>query len=186
MVLCLLPALVMTWQLNTGQLGPDPAKYLMQGTGEWSLRVLMVVLLAAPLAQRGWQVVFRYRRLLGLTVFSYACLHLLLFAQVYVGWDPVILLEELSERPYIIVGFSAWLLLLPLALTSSDAARRYLGRRWRQLHRLVYPAAVLIWLHMVWLVRSDLGEAVVYAVAITGLLVWRVRRYEKRARRSLR
>jgi sulfoxide reductase heme-binding subunit YedZ len=179
---CLLPLLVLSIQLGTGQMGPDPAKRLMQGTGEWGLRGLILVLLAAPLAKRGWPMLFRFRRVLGLSLFVYVSLHLLLFAQVYVGWSLTLLAEELKERPYVLVGFSAWLAMLPLALTSTDRARRWLGRRWRQLHRLIYPATVLAWLHVFWLVRSDVGEALFYGVIFAALLLWRVRRLQLRAR----
>jgi len=179
---CLMPLLVLSIQLGTGQMGPDPAKRLMQGTGEWALRGLILVLLAAPLAKRGWPMLFRFRRVLGLSLFVYVSLHLLLFAQVYVGWSLTLLAEELKERPYVLVGFSAWLAMLPLALTSTDRARRWLGRRWRQLHRLIYPATVLAWLHVFWLVRSDVGEALLYGVIFAALLLWRVRRLQLRAR----
>ena len=179
---CLLPLLVLSVQLGTGQMGPDPAKRLMQGTGEWALRGLILVLLAAPLAKRGWPMLFRFRRVLGLCLFVYVSLHLLLFAQVYVGWSPTLLAEELKERPYVLVGFSAWLAMLPLALTSTDRARRWLGRRWRQLHRLIYPATVLAWLHVFWLVRSDVGEALLYGAIFAALLLWRIRRLQLRAR----
>lgn len=173
---CMLPLLVLSVQLGTGQMGPDPAKRLMQGTGEWGLRGLILVLLAAPLAKRGWPMLFRFRRVMGLSLFVYVSLHLLLFAQVYVGWSLTLLAEELKERPYVLVGFSAWLMMLPLALTSTDRARRWLGRRWRQLHRLIYLATVLAWLHVFWLVRSDVGEALLYGVIFAALLLWRVRR----------
>ena len=174
--LCLLPLAQLSLQLASGDLGPDPAKRLMQGTGEWGLRGLAIVLLAAPMAQRGWRGLFRYRRVLGLSLFFYVSLHLLLFAQVYVGWSGTLLAEELKERPYVLVGFAAWLAMLPLALTSTDRARRWLGRRWRQLHRLIYPATVLAWLHLFWLARSDVGEALVYGVIFVALLGWRWQR----------
>ena len=179
---CLLPLIALSIQLGAGQLGPDPAKRLMQGTGEWGLRGLVLVLLAAPLARRGWPVLFRFRRVLGLCLFLYVSLHLMVFAQVYVGWSGPLLVEELKERPYVLVGFSAWLAMRPLALTSTDRARRWLGRRWRQLHRLIYPATVLAWLHLFWLARSDLGEALIYGVIFAGLLLWRIRRTQLRAR----
>jgi sulfoxide reductase heme-binding subunit YedZ len=180
--ICLLPLAQLSFQLASGDLGPDPAKRLMQGTGEWGLRGLAIVLLAAPLAQRGWRGLFRYRRILGLSLYLYVSLHLLLFAQVYVGWSGALLAEELKERPYVFVGFSAWLAMLPLALTSTDSARRWLGRRWKQLHRLIYPATVLAWLHLFWLARSDVGEAFVYAALFAALLSWRVRRAQLRPR----
>ncbi len=180
--LCLLPLAQLAFQLASGDLAPDPAKRLMQGTGEWGLRGLAIVLLAAPLAQRGWRGLFRYRRVLGLSLFFYISLHLLLFAQVYIGWNGALLVRELKERPYVLVGFSAWLALLPLALTSTDRARRSLGRRWRQLHRLIYPATLLAWLHLLWLARSDVGKALVYGVAFAVLLLWRLRRAQLRPR----
>ena len=173
---CVAPLALLAWQLAAGQLGPDPAKYVMQGTGSWALRVLLLVLCAAPFARLGWRGLFRFRRALGVAVFVYATLHLLLFAQVYVGWDAPLLMEELEERPYVLVGFAAWALFLPLALTSTDAARRWLGRRWRLLHRLVYPATMLAWLHIYWLARSDIAEALIYGALFGALLAWRVRR----------
>jgi sulfoxide reductase heme-binding subunit YedZ len=181
-ILCLLPLGLMIYELVSEQLGPDPAKRLMQGTGEWGLRGLLLVLLATPLAQRGYRGLFRFRRMLGLTLFLYLCLHLLLFAQVYVGWSGELLYEELKERPYVMVGFTAWCALMPLAATSTDRARRWLGRRWRQLHRLIYPAAVLAWLHVLWLARSDVGEALIYGALFAALLGWRLRRYLTTAR----
>ena len=108
-LLCLSPLAWLLWALMLDQLGPDPAKVLMQGTGEWALRGLAVVLLATPMAKCGWPGLFRYRRMLGLCVFLYVSLHLLLFAQVYVGWSATLLLEELQDRPYVLVGFTAWL-----------------------------------------------------------------------------
>ena len=175
-LLCFSPLAWLLWALMLEQLGPDPAKVLMKGTGEWALRGLALVLLATPMAKFGWSGLFRYRRMLGLCVFLYVSLHLLLFAQVYVGWSATLLFEELQERPYVLVGFSAWLMLLPLALTSTHRARRALGRRWRQLHRLIYPATVLAWLHLLWLARSDWGEALVYGAVLGVLLGWRMRR----------
>ena len=177
-LLCLSPLAWLLWALMWDQLGPDPAKVLMKGTGEWALRGLALVLLATPMAKSGWPGLFRCRRMLGLFVFLYVTLHLMLFAQVYVGWSATLLFEELQERPYVLVGFTAWLTLLPLALTSTHRARRALGRSWRQLHRLIYPATVLAWLHLLWLSRSDWGEALVYGAVLGGLLAWRVRRWQ--------
>ena len=176
LALCLAPLGVMSYQLMSGQFDPDPAKRLMQGTGEWALRGLAITLLATPLAQYGWRSLFQYRRMIGLTVFLYVSLHLLSFSQVYVGWELDLLLEELSERPYVLVGFAAWCMLMPLAATSFSSARRRLGRRWRQLHRLIYPATILAWFHLFWLSRSDVGEALAYGAIFLALLGWRLRR----------
>ena len=168
------PFLWLLWAVVQDSLGPDPAKVLMHTTGEWALRFLVVVLLARPLSQWGWPLLFRVRRMFGLFVAFYASLHLLVFAQVYVGWSGAILAEELAERPYVVVGFSAWLLLLPLSITSLHSLRRRMGRHWRSLHRAVYLIALLATLHVLWLSRSDVGEALLYALIFGGLLGWRV------------
>lgn len=181
-VLCLLPFLWLVWLAATGGLGPDPAKTLMLETGEWSLRLLVVTLLVSPLRQwTGWALVMRLRRMLGLYAFFYACVHLASFGHFYIGWSGALLAEELAERPYIAVGFAAWLLLLPLALTSTRGWQRRLRRNWQRLHRLIYPAAVLACLHLLWQARSDIGEALVYSVMVGLLLGWRLWRARERA-----
>jgi sulfoxide reductase heme-binding subunit YedZ len=173
-IACLLPFLVMAFAAVANTLGPDPAESIMHQTGEWSLRLLALTLLLAPLRQlAGWARPLRYRRMLGLFAFFYACVHLVSFGQFYVGWDPLILLEELAERPYITAGFAAWLLMLPLTLTSTRNWQRRLGRRWVKLHRLVYPAALAACLHLLWQARSDIGEALVYGLVFALLLGWR-------------
>ncbi len=174
-VLCLLPFARLLWQALGGGLGPDPAKAIMLDTGEWALRLLALTLLASPLRSwAGWSLPLRLRRMLGLYSFFYACLHLMAFGQFYLGWSWQLLLEELTERPYILMGFGSWLLLLPLALTSTRGWQRRLRRNWRRLHRLIYPAAVLACLHLAWQARSDIGEALVYAAVFAVLLGWRL------------
>ena len=110
----------------------------MHVTGEWVMRFLVLVLLATPLARYGWPRLARYRRMLGLYVWFYATLHLLVFAQVYIGWSGEQLLEELADRPYVLVGFLAWLILVPLGITSARVIRKKMGKYWRQLHKLTY------------------------------------------------
>ena len=148
----------------------------MHVTGEWVMRFLVLVLLATPLARYGWPQLARYRRMLGLYVWFYATLHLLVFAQVYIGWSGEQLIEELAERPYVLVGFLAWLILVPLGITSAQAIRKKMGRHWRQVHKLTYVVAVLGWLHLLWLSRSDVGDAVIYGVIFVLLLGWRLKR----------
>ncbi|NCG05559.1 MAG: sulfoxide reductase heme-binding subunit YedZ [Gammaproteobacteria bacterium] len=159
----------------TNSLGPDPAEHLMHVTGEWVMRFLVLVLLATPLARNGWPRLARYRRMLGLYVWFYATLHLLVFAQVYIGWSGEQLIEELAERPYVLVGFSAWLILVPLGITSAHTIRKKMGRYWRQLHKLTYAVAILGWVHLLWLSRSDVGEAVIYGTVFVILLSYRVK-----------
>ena len=185
-VLCALPFLWVLYAAIAGGLGPDPAEALMHITGEWALRFLALTLLMSPLrAWTGWSLLIKLRRMLGLYVFFYACIHFFTFLQFYIGWTPGRLLEELVERPYITLGFTAWLLMLPLAMTSTRRLQRRLRGNWQRLHRLIYPAAVLACLHLLWQARSDVGEALVYIAVFSVLLGWRVRRLAHRQRRSM-
>ncbi|MEP5764571.1 MAG: protein-methionine-sulfoxide reductase heme-binding subunit MsrQ [Halieaceae bacterium] len=180
-VAALLPLLLMIIAAATDRLGPDPAEALMHGSGEWGARLLLLTLAIAPLrAWLGWGWLLQLRRMLGLFSFFYACLHLLLFLNFYLEWSAAAVWEELLERPYIAVGFTAWLLLLPLALTSTQAMQRRLRRNWQRLHRAVYAVAVLVSLHILWQVRSDAGEALVYCLLFAGLLAWRLIQFWKK------
>jgi len=174
-LLCLLPFVAMLYGALSNSLGPDPGEQLMHISGEWAIRFLALTLLVTPLRHwTGWQVIFKLRRMLGLYAFFYACLHLLVFLQLFVGWLPEALLEELLERPYITVGFASLVLMLPLALTSTRGMQRRLRRNWQRLHRLVYPAAILACVHLLWQTRSDVGEALVYSVFFGVMLGWRI------------
>jgi sulfoxide reductase heme-binding subunit YedZ len=180
-VLCLLPFAWLVYGAASNGLGPDPAESIMHITGEWALRLLLLTLLVSPLRQwAGWPVVLKLRRMLGLYAFFYACIHLLSFSHFYIGWTAAALIEELAERPYITVGFAAWLLLLPLAVTSTRTMQRRLRRNWQRLHRLVYAVAVLACCHILWQARSDIGEALVYILLFAVLLAWRVKRFTAR------
>ena len=172
---CLLPFLALARAVATNSLGPDPAEHLMHVTGEWVMRFLVLVLLATPLARYGWPRLARYRRMLGLYVWFYATLHLLVFAQVYIGWSGEQLIVELAERPYVLVGFLAWLILVPLGITSASIIRKKMGRHWRQFHKLTYVVAIMGWLHLVWLSRSDVGDAVIYGALFSVVLFYRLR-----------
>jgi methionine sulfoxide reductase heme-binding subunit len=174
---CSIPFAWLVYLAVEGGLGPDPAESIMHTTGEWTLRLLALSLLISPLKQwlrSPWM--HKLRRPAGLWAFFYSVLHLMTFAHFFIGWTPAILLEELVERPYITVGFLAFLLLLPMAVTSTRGMQRRLKRNWVKLHTLVYPAALLACIHLWWLSRSDVGEALVYIVVVVGLLSLRVRR----------
>lgn len=171
---CLLPCMALVIAIVTNSLGPDPAEHLMHVTGEWVMRFLALVLLATPLVRNGWSRLARYRRMLGLYVWFYATLHLLVFAQVYIGWSGEQLAEELADRPYVFVGFVAWLILAPLGITSARVIRKKMGKYWRQLHKLTYVVVILGWLHLLWLSRSDVGDAVFYGVIFGLLLGYRI------------
>ena len=123
-LICLVPFLLLVNAVAINSMGPDPAEHLMHVTGEWVMRFLVLVLLATPLARYGWPRLARYRRMLGLYVWFYATLHLLVFAQVYIGWSGEQLVEELADRPYVLVGFLAWLILVPLGITSATQSVR--------------------------------------------------------------
>lgn len=162
------------YQALGGLLGPDPGKVLLERLGQGALCLLLLTLALSPLrCLSGWPGWLRLRRQLGLWCFAYACLHLLAWLAFLLGFDPGALGTELAERPYILVGFAAWALLLPLALTSNRTSMRRLGAGWQRLHRLVYLALVLALLHFLWVVRSDLGEWLVYAAVAALLLALR-------------
>ena len=184
-LLCLLPFAELFWLAVNAQLGPDPAEALMKETGEWAARLLILCLLVTPLRHlSGWGSVVKSRRLLGLFCFFYASVHLVLFLHFYLGWVPARVLEEILERPYISVGFTAWLILLPLAITSTQGMQRRLRRNWQRLHRGIYPVAVLVSLHYLWQSRSDIGEALLYSSLFGLLLAYRVLRHLKKRRNA--
>ena len=166
-------------------LGANPVEALLHELGRWGLKFLLLGLAITPLRRwTGWGWLHRFRRMLGLFVWFYATLHLLVFAQVFIGWSGEQLIEELAERPYVLVGFLAWLTLVPLGITSAPTIRRKMGRHWRRLHRLTYAVVVLGWLHLLWLSRSDLGDAVIYGVVFAALLYYRIRAFLPKAHRN--
>jgi len=160
------------------QLGANPAEALIRATGDWTLRGLCVVLAVTPLRNLlGWPELARFRRMLGLLVFAYASLHLLSYAWFDMGFDLVDTLQDIVKRPFIWLGFSAFVILLALAATSFNRAMRWLGgRRWQWLHRGVYLVAVLAVLHFWWMRagKQDFDEVLLYAAILAGLLGWRL------------
>ena len=160
----------------SGELGANPVEALLHHFGEWSLRLMLATLAITPLRRlTGWSQAVRLRRMLGLFAFFYAALHL----ATYVVLDRSLLVEEviedLTERPYIMVGFAAFVLLVPLAATSTNAmVRRLGGRRWRLLHRLAYFAAAAGVVHFWWLVKADVREPLIHAAILALLLALRL------------
>lgn len=187
--LCALPLLGMVWDTTHGGLGANPIQALINRTGLWSVRLLLITLAVTPLRRltgTAWPV--RLRRMLGLYAFFYAMLHLLVYLALDQALMPALILTDLS-RPYILVGYAAVALLIPLAVTSTDGMMRRMGARWKRLHRLVYPAAVLAVLHYLMLTKIALRPPETYAVLLALLLGYRVvyrlhRRYGRRVRRG--
>ena len=169
------------------RLGADPIATLTHETGQWALRLLLATLAVTPLRiVSGWSWPLQYRRLLGLWAFGYACLHLSIYLALDLGGYWLQIVDDIAERPFITVGFLAWLLLVPLAATSTRGMMRRLGRRWLQLHRLAYLAAGLAVLHFLWLVKADLREPLLHAAILAALLLlrlpWLRMRFERRRR----
>ena len=164
-------------------LGANPVDELQDELGEWALRFLLLTLCVTPLAvtlRKPWLA--GIRRMLGLFAFTYVSLHLLNWLVLDQWFDLRAIAADIAKRPYITVGMAAFLLLVPLAVTSTAGWMRRLGRRWHRLHRLVYPAAILGCVHFWWQVKADWREPLVYATVLALLLGWRFRR--ARMRRS--
>lgn len=155
-------------------LGPNPSREMLHFTGKTALNLLWIGLLASPLQRLTGEVQWiRPRRIIGLFAFGYALLHFVIYAALELGLDFSDLAREIVKRPFIIVGTLALLLLVPLAVTSTDRMMRRLGRRWQTVHRLVYPATILAVWHFWWQVKKDLTEPMLYAAALALLLGFR-------------
>ena len=182
----LAPFALLVWDGLGDGLGAEPIEEVTHRTGKTALVLLLCSLAVTPLRRRtGWNGAVRFRRLLGLFAFFYACLHLAtyLFDQEFL---PEYIVEDVVEHPYVTAGFTAFLLLVPLALTSTQGMIRRLGKRWLKLHRLVYAAAALAVLHFVWLVKKDLTEPLVYAAVLALLLAFRLPMLSGRRKRPPR
>jgi sulfoxide reductase heme-binding subunit YedZ len=174
-IACLLPLARLVWLGLDDGLGANPIESISRSTGTWTLVMLLATLCVTPLRQiTGWTELVRVRRLLGLFTFFYGCLHFVNWIVVDQFFDWPAMIKDIAKRPFITVGFSAFLLMLPLALTSTDAIRRRLKRNWGRLHKLVYAVPVLGVLHYWWLVKKGVQTPLPYTVAVTVLLGWRV------------
>jgi sulfoxide reductase heme-binding subunit YedZ len=187
-VLCLLPLLWGLWDVWQGNLGANPIEEITHRTGDWTLRFLLITLAVTPLRQWfGWGWLLRLRRMLGLYAFFYALLHFLTYLVLDQFFDWPEILKDILKRPYITVGFIAFLLLIPLAVTSTNSMMRRLGKRWGQLHKLVYVATAAGVLHYLWLVKADYRQPLIYAVILVVLLAarsWRQRRMSYTPKRT--
>lgn len=171
----LIPLLWLGWLAWNQQLGTNPVEALSHRTGDWSLRFLLLTLAVTPLRRlTGWNRVQRFRRMLGLFAFFYVCLHVTVYLVFDQFFDLAALMADVMKRPYLSVGFAAFVLLIPLAVTSTNRMMKRLGRHWQRLHRLVYPIALLAVLHYLWLVKADRSEPLMYAGILTLLLGYRL------------
>ena len=173
--LALVPLGILAWRGATDGFSANPIEDITHFTGDWTLRFLLITLSVTPLRRlTGWNRLLRYRRMLGLFAFFYASLHFLtwLVLDQFFDWDEIV--KDIAKRPFITVGFSAFLLLVPLAITSNNRMVQKLGARWRTLHKLVYVIGTLGVLHFLWLVKADVREPVIYALVLITLLVLRL------------
>jgi len=184
---CLIPLVLLIIDVVHDNLGANPIETINRYTGDWTLRILLLTLTVTPLRlMTGWQALGRFRRMLGLYAFFYAGMHFLSFAWLdqYFQLDAII--QDVIKRPYITVGFTSFMLLVPLAATSTQAMiRRLGGRRWRLLHRLVYVAAVGGIVHFLWLVKSDLTQPLIYGAVLACLLGYRLWAKHRRSATSI-
>jgi len=174
-IVCLVPLAMLVWDGFHDALGANPIEKITHRTGDWSLRFLLITLSVTPLRKIfGWKQLIRLRRMFGLFAFFYVCVHF----SVWIVFDHFFDLDEISKdivkRPYVTVGFTAFILLIPLAITSTNKMMKRLGARWKQLHQLVYVIAVLGILHYLWLVKADVLQPVIHAIILLTLLSVRV------------
>ena len=173
-----LPFWYLVWGAFNDALGANPAEYLIRSTGELALRFLCLTLAITPLRViAGLPELLRIRRMLGLFVYFYACIHLLSYSWLDMGFEWIDIAADIAKRPFILVGFTAFVLLTPLAATSFNRAILSLGaRRWQMLHRVVYGIAILAVLHFYWMRagKSNFAEVIVYGAIWAALLLWRV------------
>lgn len=182
--ICLLPFLRLFYLAINDGLGPDPIETLHFETGDWTLRFLLITLSCTPLKLLfHWTFQLRFRRMLGLYAFFYASLHFCVYfvLDLSLSWEQIV--EDVPKSPYVLVGLTAFLLLVPLAATSTRNMVRRLGKNWKKLHRLVYLAAVLGIVHFFWLVKADLTEPFIYAAILTVLFGIRLVNAANNARR---
>ena len=172
---CLVPAIILSYKIILNQLGPEPIKYITHHTGEWTMRFIILTLLMSPLRKLTNSIIWiKYRRMFGLFVFFYATLHLL----TYIGldyrfdWEP--LLNDVVKKKFIFIGFAAWVLLIPLVITSTTKMKIILKKNWKILHRLIYIIAIFGVLHFIWLSKTIYFEPLIYLIIVGVLLILRI------------
>jgi sulfoxide reductase heme-binding subunit YedZ len=179
-IACLFPLGQLLYNGYTGDLGTNPIETITRFTGSWALILLLATLSVTPARRMtGWNDLIKFRRMLGLFAFFYAALHFATYLGLDLYFDFSAIVKDILKRPYITVGFSALVLMIPLALTSSARMIRRLGKRWQQLHRFIYLIAILGVVHFYWLVKADIRRPAQYGFILAALLAYRI--YNKRA-----
>lgn len=189
----LVPLAILLYEFQTNRLGVDPVREILFHTGTTALVLLVLSLAVTPVTIAfGWKQVIPLRRPLGLYAFLYVCLHLLTFVWLDYGFDVAFLIDGIIEQKFVLVGFAAFLLLIPLAVTSTKGWQRRLGKRWKKLHKLSYLIIVLVLIHFIWLVKNVYVEPGIYAgiVALLFLARWqpvkqKLLRWQRRLRSKL-
>ena len=173
--MALIPFIWLLLKVFQNDLGPDPAQALSIETGEWALRFLLLTLAITPFRQifRVAEIA-RLRRMIGLFAFFYASIHFLSWMAFILAFRWLAIAEELVERPYITVGFLAYVILFLLGVTSTNSMVRRLGKNWKRLHKFVYAASILAIVHLLWILRTDVTEAVIYGFLLAILLGYRI------------
>lgn len=180
-IVCLIPLSAYIFLLFTDSLGANPIEAITRRIGDWALRILLIALAISPLRRlTRWNNLVKYRRMLGLFAFFYVCVHLSLYITFDKFFDIYEIIDDIIKRPFITAGFSAFILLVPLAITSTKKMIERLQHRWILLHRLIYILAMLAVLHFWWMVKIDTREPAIYAVILAGLLGFRLFFYFKR------
>jgi len=175
-LLCFVPLGILVWSALTGNLGANPVEFIQHATGDWTLRFLVFTLCITPLRKLlKLPDLIRFRRMLGLFAFFYACLHFLTYLGPDQSFDLAAIWKDVAKRPFVTVGFTAFVLLIPLALTSTAGwIRRLGGRRWQMLHRAIYISAICGVIHYYWLVKSAVLRPLTYGAIVAVLLLWRL------------
>jgi sulfoxide reductase heme-binding subunit YedZ len=174
-IVCLVPLVRLVWLGITDNLSANPIEFIERSTGFWALFILLATLTLTPirlLTGRAWQI--QLRRMLGLFMFFYVCLHIVTYIWLDFAFDWVGITKDIAKHPRILVGFAVFILSVPLAITSTNSMMRRLRERWKQLHQLVYLIAILAIVHFWWLVKKDIREPLLYALILAALLGIRV------------
>jgi len=173
---CLGPLAALLWKYHADDLGANPIEVITHATGDWILRFLLITLAITPLrklTRQPWLI--RFRRMLGLFAFFYGCLHFTTYIWLDQFFDWANMVKDVQKRPFITAGFTGFVLMIPLAVTSTSwAVRKMGGQRWQWLHRLIYASATAGVIHYLWLVKKDISEPLIYAGVLALLLLYRV------------